>query len=153
MKRSELKKINQGTHSITTGKNSKAIMGMYGCDNCPHRDSCAMYSPLEHSNKTGCAARQRYLVDMRREIGNVDSNLMGRALVLREELEAEAVRIRKNGESPIRDKDWRDAYKVDLELAKFLVKLKHGTKHTHRIERDDEVILVSEDAQKKKKED
>ena len=152
--RKKLSKAAKGTNNLTTGRSSRAILGVAGCKNCPWRRTCTVYNP---DSLIGCDARMNHLLRIRKEIGNVESNLFNRAVSLREEVESEATKIRSSGESPIQNKAWREAWKLDLELAKFMTRMKHGTKQTIRVERveEDNIIInpaMSGDQKEEKKE-
>lgn len=128
--------------NLKHGRQSKAIMGLRGCDPCPWKRTCAMY---QQGHRQGCEARTQWLVAARKEVGNVEQALFERAVKLREEIEAEALAIRKSGESPLNNKSWLKAYEIDLELAKFLTKLRHGTKseqHVYVHKDDDDGYIV-----------
>lgn len=120
---------------VTTGMRTPLLAPLLGCRNCPWRRSCPQFNP---ESRAGCEARRQYLVQSRREVGSVEFNLMQRAVILREEVEAEAARIRMSGESPLQNRQWLRAYEVDLELAKELMRMKHGSKQTIVVKRADD---------------
>lgn len=124
----------RGLATLKHGMSSPALAPLMGCRVCPWKGSCPQYEP---ASKAGCAARRQYLVESRKEIGNVSFNLMQRALVLREEVEAEAAKIRLSGESPLQNRAWLKAYEVDVELAKFLLRMKYGTRQTITVQKDE----------------
>lgn len=148
----DVAKVKSKFINAKSGTNSQQILGVIGCANCPWRRTCNLF---DVRNKIGCEARKQNIISIRRSLGRVDSNLFERAIVLREEVESEAANIRAKGESPLQNRAWRDMWKTDLELAKFLAKIKHGNTTHHVVHKSDEddVIIINQDLSGDKKEE
>ena len=142
--------------ALKSGRYSRSVLGLSGCGVCPWRRTCVVFDPLDPSAvRVGCQARLNYIVGVRKEVGGVEQNLFERAVMLREELEAEALAIRLKGESPLQNKAFREAMKLDLELAKYLFGKKYGSKQQITVKRDreEDFIIINQEVQKAKKKD